>query len=113
VPGNEPLPVAVPLPDGDELWNATRAGEYLGVSAITVWGYANKRLPKTHPFPEPEPDPVALIVPDPVQAAAVRLLAAADARVARGHAGPEPPRLWRATRVKQWHAARPGRGNWR
>ena len=113
MPGDELHPIAVPLPDGDVLWNAAKAGEFLGVTAMTVWGYASKRLPKNHPFPQPESDPVALVVPDPAQAAAVRLLAAADARVARGQAAPEPPRLWRASQVKAWHAARPGRGNWR
>jgi hypothetical protein len=100
------------LPDGDELWNAAKVAGYLGVDPVTIWGYASKHLPKNHPFPEPEPDPVGLIVHDPVQADAIRLLVAADARVARGRTDPAPPRLWRASRVLAWNGNRPGRGNW-
>jgi hypothetical protein len=113
VPGMEPRAITIPLPDGDELWNAAQVGQHLGIGATTVWGYASKHLPRNHPFPEPEGDPVALVVHDPVQAAAVRLLMAADARVARGQSAPEPPRLWRASQVRAWNSGRAGRGNWR
>lgn len=109
----EPQAIAIPLRDGDELWNAARAGTFLGVSPAAVWGYASKHQPRGNPFPGPEPDPVALIVTDAREAAAVRLLMSVDARIARGRTRPEPPRLWRASRVRAWQAARPGRGNWR
>ena len=109
----EPQAIAIPLRDGDELWNAAMAGQFLGVKAAAVWGYASKRQIRANPFPEPEPDPVALLVSDPGEAAAVRLLMLVDARIARGGRRPEPPRLWRASRVRAWQAARPGRGNWR
>jgi hypothetical protein len=108
MPETGPRAVAIPLPDGDELWNAARAGQFLGISASTMWGYSGKRQPKNNPVR----DPVALIVRDPAAAAAVRLLMAVDARVPRGRAGPEPPRLWRASKIRAWNTARPGRGNW-
>lgn len=112
MPGTEPAPIAIPLPDGDELWNAARVGEFLGVGAATVWGYASKGLPKNNPFPDHEPDPVGLIVTEPALADPVRLLMAVDARVPRGQAAPQPPRVWRASKIRAWETGRTGRGNW-
>ncbi len=95
------------------MWNAARTAEYLGVSAMTVWGYASKGLPKGSPFPDPEPDPAGLVVADPGLAVAIRLLMAAASRVPRGQDAAAPPRLWRASQVRSWDAGRKGRGNWR
>jgi len=113
MPEKKMQPVVITLADGDELWNAAKVGEVLGISPGTVWAYADKREPKNNPIPEPEGDPVALVVPDPATAAAVRLLMAAGGRVARGGSAPSPPQMWLGRKILAWQRTRKGRGRWR
>lgn len=95
--------IAIGLADGDELWNAGAACRYLGIAPSTFEAYEARRAQYAHPLPEPEQDPVALLVSDPQEAARVRALLAMVASARK------TPKTWRKSAIVDWDSRRPRR----
>ncbi|WP_046469465.1 hypothetical protein [Allosalinactinospora lopnorensis] len=95
-------PLSIPLNDGDELLNAAAVAEHLGIKWGTLLAHLGQRETAARPFPDPEDDPVALIVADEEVAKAVRkLLSMAGNKRSEG-----VPQVWRKSRIDTWDSQR-------
>lgn len=93
-------PVVVDLADGDQLLNTAAICELLGIKVSTFQSYEARRTQYLNPLPQPEEDPLGLVVSDPAEAANVRRLfqVVAGAR--------HVPKMWRRSAILAWEAQR-------
>lgn len=95
-----PEEVVIDLPDGDQLMNAAAVAAFLGIRLSTLEGYEARRAQYSHPLPDPEEDPVGLVVADPVLADDVRTLFKASERRRTW------PKVYRRSAIAAWDAQR-------